>query len=271
MSQMKNLRFALSTVMAAALLTAAASPITPFALASPLGQESGSNDSQIQAELTKTLNKSRFKDVHAEVKNGVVDLSGTVQNFADKEDADKRAHRTKGVVAVRNEIQIGGSEGAQVSDEQLQQKLVKALEYDRVGYGTTAFNAIGVSVRDGVVTLSGHAYGPTDKDSALSLVSHTPGVRDVIDDIEVDPVSPMDDRIRLEVARAVYSYPPLQKYAIDPGKPIRISVQNGNVTLYGVVDNKADSDAANIRANGVPGVFKVTNDLQVASETGTRK
>lgn len=268
---MKNLRFALSTVMAAALLTAAASPITPFALASPLGQESGSNDSQIQAELTKTLNKSRFKDVHAEVKNGVVDLSGTVQNFADKEDADKRAHRTKGVVAVRNEIQIGGSEGAQVSDEQLQQKLVKALEYDRVGYGTTAFNAIGVSVRDGVVTLSGHAYGPTDKDSALSLVSHTPGVRDVIDDIEVDPVSPMDDRIRLEVARAVYSYPPLQKYAIDPGKPIRISVQNGNVTLYGVVDNKADRDAANIRANGVPGVFKVTNDLQVASETGTRK
>jgi hypothetical protein len=93
----------------------------------------------------------------------------------------------------------------------------------------------------------------------------------VIDEIEVDPVSPMDDRIRIETARAIYSYPPLQKYAIDPGKPIRISVQNGNVTLYGTVDSKADKDAAYIRANSVPGVFKVINDLQVAGAEGSSR
>jgi hyperosmotically inducible periplasmic protein len=267
---MKNARFAMSSVMAIALIATSNLAITPHAFASPVGQEAGSsgNDSQIQAELTKSFNKSRFKDIRVEVHNGVVTLAGSVQNFSDKEEADKKAHRTKNVVAVRNEIEIAGSP---VPDDVLQQKLVKALEYDRVGYGTTAFNAIAVSVHDGVVTLSGHAYGPTDKDSALSAVSHTPGVRDVIDEVEVDPVSPMDDRIRLQVARAVYGYPPLQKYAIDPGKPIRISVQNGNVTLYGVVDNKADSDAANIRANGVPGVFKVVNDLQVANEGTQRK
>jgi len=266
---MKHPEVVRTSIFAIALVAASTLAFSPGPTASAFGQESGSADNQIQAELGKALSKSRFKDVHASVRNGVVDLAGTVENYADKEDADKKAHRAKGVVAVRNEIEVGG--GSTVSDDALQQKLVKALEYDRVGYGTTAFNAIGVSVREGVVTLSGHAYGPVDKDSAVSLVSHTAGVRDVIDEIEVDPVSPMDDRIRLETARAVYSYPSLQKYAIDPGKPIRISVQNGNVTLYGVVDNKADKDAAYIRANGVPGVFKVVNDLHVAGEGTERK
>jgi hyperosmotically inducible protein len=76
----------------------------------------------------------------------------------------------------------------------------------------------------------------------------------------------MDDRIRMEVARSVYGFPSLNKYAIDPAKPIRISVQNGNVELYGVVDTKADKDVAYLRANSVPGVFGVKNYLQVAGE-----
>jgi osmotically-inducible protein OsmY len=115
-----------------------------------------------------------------------------------------------------------------------------------------------------VVTLGGVAYGPTDKDSALSLVANYPGVKDVIDNIEVAPVSPNDDRIRLAEARAIYGAPQLNKYAMDPAKPIRITVVNGNVTLSGVVDTQTDKDVANIKANGVPGVFKVINNLQVA-------
>ena len=137
------------------------------------------------------------------------------------------------------------------------------LAYDRVGYGTTAFNAFTIGVQNGVVTLGGVAYGPTDKDSALSLVANYPGVKDVVDNIEVAPVSPMDDRIRLAEARAIYGSVQLNKYAIDPAKPIRITVVNGNVTLSGVVDSEADKEVANIRANGVPGVFKVINNLQV--------
>jgi osmotically-inducible protein OsmY len=97
------------------------------------------------------------------------------------------------------------------------------------------------------------------------------GVQDVIDEVEVDPVSPMDDRIRIQVARSIYGHPSLNKYAIDPGKPIRISVQNGNVTLFGVVDSQMDKDVANIRANSVPGIFKVTNQLEVASEAPQRE
>jgi hypothetical protein len=97
-----------------------------------------------------------------------------------------------------------------------------------------------------------------------------PGVKDVVDEIQVDPVSPMDDQIRLATARAIYGYPPLQKYAIDPGKPIRISVQNGVVSLYGTVDSEADKNMAYIRASGVPNVFKVNNYLQVANEKGKK-
>ena len=162
---------------------------------------------------------------------------------------------------VENLIEVGGPT---VEDVTLRNKLGEKLAYDRVGYGTTAFNAFTIGVQDGVVTLGGMAYGPTDKDSAISLVSNYPGVKDVVDNIEVAPVSPMDDRIRLAEARAIYGAPQLNKYAIDPAKPIRITVVNGNVTLSGVVDNQSDKDVANIRANGVSGVFKVINNLQVA-------
>jgi osmotically-inducible protein OsmY len=241
---------------------------TPRAFASPTVQETADqSDYRIQVDLGHQLNKDRFKDVRVTVENGVITLTGNVALYADREAAEEKAIHTKKDIAVRNAIRIAGP---RVSDEDLQTTLVKKLEYDRVGYGTTAFNAIGVSVRDGVVTLGGHAYGPMDKSSAHAVATYTPGVQDVIDEIQVDPVSSMDDRIRLNVARLIYGYPSLSKYAIDPGKPIRISVQNGNVTLYGSVDSQADRDIAGIRANSAGGVFKVTNELQVESASSER-
>lgn len=223
-----------------------------------------SEDSQIQADVTKALDNKKFKDVKASVQNGTVTLTGMVDLYAYKEDADKKAHHRKNVKGVQNLIEVAGPA---VDDVTLRNKLAEKLTYDRVGYGTTAFNAFTIGVQNGVVTLGGVAYGPMDKDSAISLVSNYPGVKDVVDDIEVAPVSPMDDRIRLATARAVYGAAQLNKYAIDPAKPIRITVVNGNVTLSGVVDNQGDKDVANIRANGVPGVFKVVNNLQVAGAT----
>jgi len=222
------------------------------------------SDVQIQEQLTKTLNNKRFSGVQSSVKSGEVTLTGTVDVYSAKEDADRRVHRTKGVVGVRNMIEVSST--TKLSDTELRDKLAEKIAYDRVGYGTTAFNSFTIGVQDGVVTLGGVAYGPTDKDSALSIASNYPGVKDVIDNIEVAPVSLMDDRIRLDVARAVYGFPSLNKYAIDPAKPIRITVVSGNVTLNGIVNNQSDKDAAGIRANGVSGVFKVTNSLQVAGQ-----
>jgi hyperosmotically inducible protein len=220
------------------------------------------NDGQIQADVMKALDNKRFKEVKTSVQNGVVTLTGTVDLYSAKLDADNKAHHRKGVKGVENQIQVAGPS---VDDMTLRNKLSEKLAYDRIGYSTNAFNAFTIGVQNGAVTLGGTAYGPADKDSALSLVENYPGVKDVIDNIEVAPVSPMDDRIRLAEARAIYGFPQLNKYAIDPAKPIRITVVNGNVTLSGVVDSQADKDVANLKANGVPGVFKVINNLQVAS------
>jgi osmotically-inducible protein OsmY len=224
---------------------------------------------QIQAEVHKALSNSKYEGVHGSVQNnGLVVLNGSVDVFDLKEKLDHKIHRIKGVKAVENDIQVAG---APVPDPELSAKLVKAIEYDRVGYGTTPFNAISVTVRDGIVTLGGHAYGPVDADSAAALAANMKGVKDVVNDIQVDPLSPMDDSIRIRTFRTIYGYPSLNKYAMDPGKTIRISVQNGRVTLFGVVDSQSDKDTAGIRANTVPGVFHVDNQLQVVNDQNEKR
>jgi len=214
------------------------------------------------SEAAARLDKKQYRDVKVAVDNGIATLTGTVDLFEYKIDAEKRVRKAKGVTAVRNLIEVAGPA---VPDQQLQAKLQEKLSYDRVGYGNT-FNAISVSVENGVVTVGGHARTDVDKDSALALVATYPGVKEVIGEIEVDPVSMMDDETRMQVARAVYGYASLNKYSIDPAKPIRISVQNGHVELYGTVDTQSDKDVAYLRANGVSGVFSVKNYLQVAGQ-----
>ena len=252
-------------VLGAALMVGAG-PLSRHAHAAQADAMAGA-DAQIQTDVNKALDNKRFKDVKASVQGGVITLTGSVSVYSDKEEAERKVHHRKNVKGVQNMIEVAGPV---VEDAQLRSKLAEKLAYDRVGYGTTAFNALTIGVENGVVTLGGTAYGPTDKASALSLVANYPGVKDVVDNIEVAPTSPMDDRIRLSEARAIYGAPQLNKYAIDPGKPIRITVVNGNVTLSGVVDNQADKDVANIRANQVPGVFKVTNNLEVAGPSSEK-
>lgn len=253
----------ISPAALAVALFVSAIAFTPAAFAASsapvaIGEQNGSSDVQGK------LNKSQFKDVKVSVdQDGIATLTGSVSLYQYKKDAANRIRKAKGVNGVRNQIEVSGQSA---SDEELKKKLGEKLTYDRVGYGN-AFNSITMNVENGVVTLGGHARTDVDKDSALALVSTYPGVKDVVDDIEVDPTSIMDDQTRLAVARSVYGYPSLNKYATDPAKPIRISVQNGHVELYGVVDSKADKDAAYLRANSVPGVFSVKNYLQVAGQT----
>ena len=258
-----NLRLFPAALFAATLTGSLLSfPTASFAAVNPTSGAFAQQDN-VESTAQGRLSKSQFKDVKVSVDGGgIATLSGAVSLYEYKADAEKRVRKAKGVSAVRNQIEVAGPN---VSDNELKTKLAEKLAYDRVGYGNT-FNAITLGVQNGVVTLGGHARTDVDKDSALAVVSTYPGVKDVVDELEVDPVSIMDDQTRMAVARAVYGYPTLNKYAIDPGKPIRISVQNGNVELYGVVDSKADRDVAGLRANGVPGVFSVKNYIQVAGE-----
>jgi hyperosmotically inducible protein len=229
--------------------------------------EATKNDSQIQEEAQKKLKDSKYNGVQARAENGIIHLTGTVKVYADKQDAEKKVGKVKNAVSVVNDIQVASGES---SDQQIADKIARQLAYDRVGFGNV-FNAITVEVNHGVVTLGGHALGPVAKNSALNLAKHTAGVQNVVDKIQVDPPSPFDDALRERVARAVYGYPSLNKYAINPANPIRITVVNGRVILSGVVDNQADKNVAGIQANTVPGVFSVTNNIEVAGSNQERR
>jgi hyperosmotically inducible protein len=125
------------------------------------------------------------------------------------------------------------------------------------------FDNIAFKVDGYNVTLLGQVVRPSLKSDAENVVKHIEGVEHVDNQIEVLPTSPMDDRLRIQLFRSIYGYEPLQKYALGVQKPIRIIVKNGHVNLEGVVDNDADKNLVTIRANSVPGIFSVTNNLQV--------
>jgi hyperosmotically inducible periplasmic protein len=127
----------------------------------------------------------------------------------------------------------------------------------------TVFDNLAYKVEGYKVTLLGQVTNPVVKSDAERAVKRIEGVEQVDNRIEALPVSPNDDRLRRELFRAIYGYAPLEKYGLGVLKPIRIIVKNGHVTLEGAVDTQADKDAAGIRANGVSGVFSVTNNLKV--------
>lgn len=126
--------------------------------------------------------------------------------------------------------------------------------FDNLAYKVDGYN----------VTLYGQVTRDTLKSDAEKAVKDIEGVEHVDNQIEVLPVSPSDDRLRVRLYRAIYGDGALERYAMPVIKPIRIIVKNGHVTLEGVVDNETDKNLAGIRANGVPGIFSVTNNLQVA-------
>jgi|SRR5579863_2638234 len=125
------------------------------------------------------------------------------------------------------------------------------------------FDDVAFKVEGNTVTLLGQVVRPSLKSDAENVVKHIEGVEKVDNQIEVLPASTMDDRLRLTLYREIYGYPALEKYALGVQKPIRIIVKNGHVTLEGVVDNEGDKNFAGMRANGVPGIFSVTNNLEV--------
>lgn len=125
------------------------------------------------------------------------------------------------------------------------------------------FDFIAYKVNGYDVTLLGSVVRPSLKSDAENAVKHIEGVEHVDNQIEILPPSSMDDGLRIRLFRAIYQFPSLQKYELGVQKPIRIIVKNGHVSLEGVVDNDADKKLVELRANTVPGIFSVTNELQV--------
>jgi hyperosmotically inducible protein len=222
-------------------------------------------DNQIQTTVEQKLAaKHEFSNVKASVGDGIVTLTGTVDLYQGKLDAAKLARKAGHTQGVRNLLTVAGPN---VPDAQLEQKLAKKLRYVRVGYDST-FDYFALGVKDGVVTVEGQDRTGIGRDEALADIANMPGVKDVIENVSIEPVSQFDDGLRLRAMRAIYGDTVLSKYAIDPGRPIRIIVTNGHLTLYGSVDNKMDKQVAGMRANQLFGAFSVENKLQVEGESG---
>jgi len=248
MKSMKN--------MAGALVAVALLSVTLFADTGAAARY----DNQVQNAVTQKLSsKSQFRDVKASVEDGIVTLTGTVDLYQRKLDAAKLARKIGHVQGVRNLVTVAGPD---VPDAQLEQKLATKLRYVRVGYDN-AFDYFALGVKDGVVTVEGQDRTGVGREEALADIANMPGVKDVVENISVAPVSTFDDGIRIQAMQAIYRDPVLSKYAMDPAHPIRIIVANGHVTLYGAVDSAMDKNVAGIRAGQVFGAFSVDNKLVV--------
>ena len=243
------------------ILRTAASFLSVGLLSAGLAAQTASAryDTDIQTRVTQQLaKKSEFRNLQASTEDGIVTLSGSVDLYQQKLDANKKVRKLDKVQGVRNQVAVSTT----APDAQLAAKLERKLHYDRIGYDNE-FNFVNVAVNDGVATLNGETRTDVGRDSALSLVNNMPGVKDVVDNIKVSPVSGFDDRIRISAMRAIYRDPVLSRYASDPAKPIRIVVDNGKLSLYGTVASAMDKQVAGIRANQVFGVFSVQNNLEV--------
>jgi hyperosmotically inducible protein len=120
---------------------------------------------------------------------------------------------------------------------------------------------------DKTVVLRGQVVRPTTKSDAEARVKQIDGVAGVVNEIEVLPLSPSDERLRRNLYRAIYGFEsPLFRYATQAVPPIHIVVNRGRAVLKGIVANKADANLAYIRARGVPGLFDVKSELKIESE-----
>src|SRR4029077_353639 len=193
----------------------------------------GRYDATIRTSVThKLTDNQKFHNVKSSVEDGIVTLTGTVDLYQDKLDAAKTAKKQKNVQGVRNLITVAGPA---VTDEQLHEQLAKKIYYDRVGWYNSAYNYFTLSVKDGAATIGGETYNDGGRDSALAIAYRMPGVKDVVNESKLSPVSMFDDSLRLRAARALYGDSVLSRYAIDPARPIRIIVDGGHVSLYGTV------------------------------------
>ena len=151
-------------------------------------------------------------------------------------------------------------------DRRKEDRLVREVRHELVMlpyYGV--FDNLAYRVDGGHVTLLGEVTRPTLKSSAENVVKDIEGVENVTNNIEVLPLSPNDDRIRMAAYRAIYGHTALNRYALQAVPPIHIIVENGDITLEGVVANEADKNIAVMQANGVSGAFSVKDNLRVES------
>lgn len=227
-----------------------------------LGASTRMSDAQLQAKVNDKLYHAKVGvNVTVKVSDAVAMLDGTVDSIGNKERAAKEASKIDGIQRVSNNLQVPAG---LVTDEKILEECGKQIR--RYAF-YTIFDNVNLKSQEGRLTLFGEVTQPWRREDIGRLVSMVRGVREIENALEVLPVSPMDDQIRVRVARAIYREPVLSRYGIQSYPPIHIVVKNGNVTLTGVVHDPVEKAVAEVAARFAATYFTLKNELVVETQT----
>lgn len=216
--------------------------------------------SQVEANIQNRLYRAHiFKhgQVQVSVVNGTATLTGTVDSFGTKMDAQRAAKKAADGMVVENNLSI------QTADISAQEILAKARKEIATYYAYTIFDGISFEAKGNSLIVKGQVTQPYKRSDIGSILGHIQGVSDLKNELQVLPLSDFDDHIRLSIARAIYRDPYFVHYAVQALPPIHIIVDNGNVTLEGVVATRMDSIKAELAARSAAPSFILTNNLRV--------
>jgi osmotically-inducible protein OsmY len=220
-------------------------------------------DTHTAADIEFRLDHSnviKHGDVRATFVNGVATLTGTVDNLGSKLDAVKAARKVHGVTQVVDNIHVFAKG---VTDQQI----IKQVRHEILTYyAYTIFDNVDLQVENGNVVVSGQVTFPFKKSDIGNILTRVKGVATVVNNLEVLPTSMFDDRLRWQLARAIYGDPYFVHYGVQANPPIHIIVKNGNVTLEGVVASTLDRTKADMAARGTGLSFSVVDNLRVESQ-----
>jgi hyperosmotically inducible protein len=222
---------------------------------SPAGaQPKTLTDDEIRTRVENELEEDDILSVDVAVSGGVVTLSGSVPSAWAAQRAVHSAEKVRGVKSVVSHLKVAAAESDSALAEEVANKVRQSVFY-------TIFDHVTVAVKDGVVALGGQVVDSYTARDIVENARRLPGVREVVNQIEILPASGFDQQIRAEVASRIYNDPVLARHGggVDPS--IHVIVKNGHVTLVGVVDTELARRKAELIANGVAGVFSVKNQL----------
>ncbi len=228
--------------------------------------DTGSRDAQLQAQAQQKLEHAKLgKDVVLKVDNSAATLSGTVDSVAAKERATKEVMKVHGIVTVVNDLQIANADGGD-------NKLLERIRHQILIYPYyTIFDYVEAASNGGMVKLTGDVVWPWQKSDIGGIVAGITGVKQVENDIEVLPLSPMDNELRERIALAIYRDPILSRYGIQALPPIHVIVNNGNVKLLGYVHDDVEKSAAFRDARFAATFFDLDNQLVVETAQAKAK
>jgi osmotically-inducible protein OsmY len=219
------------------------------------------SDADLQRRVEERLARAGLGErgnVSVSAIDGAVRLEGFTLTVDARRDAERAA--SKETKRVDSRLVVRPQE--EVSDAELRERVVDAI-LSEPRYGV--FDSVGVAVEDGVVVLGGSVYQPWLKDSFDRRVAEVEGVREIRNDIRIAPASIYDDRLRAQLYRRIYGDDMFVRYSNWSDPPIRIVVENGRVTLTGVVNSPVEQTRLGMIARGTL-AFQVTNRVEVESE-----